>query len=721
MNVNYPDKTQKTAQCVLVGGVWVGTVEGSSATGSYTNGYTVLANGTDENGNPVSGYVLGRGDVEILKEDGTPIADDPTHFVTDDELEAAISSKAEISDVDDVANDLADLSNSLSDYYLKTETSSAVELDAKFETKADLSALNEVADSLSDYYTKTETSSATEIQTALNGKQPAGDYALTSQLPTKTSELSNDSGYITSAQVEPSTVLGMTGYAANSEYATKIKAVDIRTTTFTDRGIIIPSLNYDSATNTYMLDLYGSVAGYHPWILRRLFGTDFSPVITLEWRKGSIYRKRVAGSTVRWSTVYSNNWMWLAKGQYAITCPTGDGKPDGKFYVLNYEDETHPNYINDPATDVHTITYNDFNITSIDGQAGGQYEQTIWCTRLAANSITIWERPFAYRNELSTKADVSALNAVESALSNYYTKNETSSAVEIETALNNVSVDLSEYYTKSETSSATEIQTALDGKQPTGNYLTAHQSLSNYYTKSETSSNVEISAALNLKQDILTDIELSALDDIANEYLTIVKYDDNTTSAYTIVGTLSKSNISAENKEIVDVKAGKLVTSIGNYAFEDCTYLTSFTMPDSVTFINQNTFRYCNNLTNLEFSNNISSIGSDSFAGCTSLTSVVLPENLVELGSNVFTVCTGITEVVVPKSIASIGATPFYGCTNLTSVVFEGKTMSQVQAIPLYPWGLNTSIIKTYNVASQEWVLEQLSALEARIAALENN
>jgi len=64
---------------------------------------------------------------------------------------------------------------------------------------------------------------------------------------------------------------------------------------------------------------------------------------------------------------------------------------------------------------------------------------------------------------------------------------------------------LSDYYTKNETSSATEIQTALNGKQPTGNYLTAHQSLSNYYTKSETSSNVEISTALNLKQDKLTD------------------------------------------------------------------------------------------------------------------------------------------------------------------------------------------------------------------------
>ena len=127
---------------MLHGNIWVGTVEGSPTAGSCTNGYTVLADGIDENGNPVSGYVLGRGDVEILK--------------------------AEISDVDDVANDLADLSNSLSDYYTKSETSSAV-----------------------------------EIQTALDGKQPTGDYALTSQLPTKTSELSNDSGYITSAQVEP--------------------------------------------------------------------------------------------------------------------------------------------------------------------------------------------------------------------------------------------------------------------------------------------------------------------------------------------------------------------------------------------------------------------------------------------------------------------------------------------------------------------------------------
>jgi hypothetical protein len=247
-----------------------------------------------------------------------------------------------------------------------------------------------------------------EYTTLLNLKN--GTIAYTSDIPSKTSELTNDSGFLTSAQVVPSTNLGMTGYAANSDYATRLKALDIGTAIPTDRGTIIPTFAYDSATNTYTLDLYGSVAGYWPWDLHRLFGTDFSPIIRLEWRKGTIYRKRVIGSTARWSIVYNNNWMWLAKGQYAITCPTGDGKPDGKFYVLNYEDETHPNYINDPATDVHTITYSGQIITSIDGQAGGETSQAIWCTRTSDATKAIWERPFAYRNELSAKADLSALS-----------------------------------------------------------------------------------------------------------------------------------------------------------------------------------------------------------------------------------------------------------------------------------------------------------------------
>lgn len=67
----YPDYSIKTADCVLVGGVWIGTIAGSASSGTSENGYTVFADGVDEHGNAVSGYVLGKGLIEILAADGT--------------------------------------------------------------------------------------------------------------------------------------------------------------------------------------------------------------------------------------------------------------------------------------------------------------------------------------------------------------------------------------------------------------------------------------------------------------------------------------------------------------------------------------------------------------------------------------------------------------------------------------------------------------------------
>ena len=67
----YPDASTKSVQCVLVGGVYVGTIQGTSTSGTSKNGYTIFADGTDENGNNVTGYILGKGDVNILEGDGS--------------------------------------------------------------------------------------------------------------------------------------------------------------------------------------------------------------------------------------------------------------------------------------------------------------------------------------------------------------------------------------------------------------------------------------------------------------------------------------------------------------------------------------------------------------------------------------------------------------------------------------------------------------------------
>lgn len=82
-----------------------------------------------------------------------------------------------------------------------------------------------------------------------------------------------------------------------------------------------------------------------------MFGTEYSPDVKLNWGIASIHRYRGG----RWIVIKNKQWMWVAESQFAITTDS-EGNPDGNFYVLHYGDATHPNAINDPATDVHTIT-----------------------------------------------------------------------------------------------------------------------------------------------------------------------------------------------------------------------------------------------------------------------------------------------------------------------------------------------------------------------------
>lgn len=71
VKVQYPDNSYSTKSCVRSGNVWVGTLDGTDTTGTVANGFMIGANGIDENGDEVSGYILGVGDVKILDADGS--------------------------------------------------------------------------------------------------------------------------------------------------------------------------------------------------------------------------------------------------------------------------------------------------------------------------------------------------------------------------------------------------------------------------------------------------------------------------------------------------------------------------------------------------------------------------------------------------------------------------------------------------------------------------
>ena len=110
------------------------------------------------------------------------------------------------------------------------------------------------------------------------------------------------------------------------------------------------------------------------------------------------------------------------------------------------------------------------------------------------------------------------------------------------------------------------------------------------------------------------------------------------------------------------------VTSIGDEAFDECSGLTSVTIPNSVTSIGDGAFGGCSGLTSLTIPNSVISIGDYAFSACTGLTSVTIPNSVTSIGDWAFSDCTGLTSVTIPNSVTEIGEGAFYYCLGLTRI-----------------------------------------------------
>ena len=122
------------------------------------------------------------------------------------------------------------------------------------------------------------------------------------------------------------------------------------------------------------------------------------------------------------------------------------------------------------------------------------------------------------------------------------------------------------------------------------------------------------------------------------------------------------------------------VTSIGDFAFRDCTGLTSITIPASVTYIGNSAFSGCTGLTSITIPDSVTYIGNSAFSYCTSLTSITIPNCVMSIRDWIFYGCSGLTSITIPDSVTSIGDYAFYICSGLTSIEYDG-TIEQWQAV----------------------------------------
>ena len=119
------------------------------------------------------------------------------------------------------------------------------------------------------------------------------------------------------------------------------------------------------------------------------------------------------------------------------------------------------------------------------------------------------------------------------------------------------------------------------------------------------------------------------------------------------------------------------VTSIAQHAFQNCSNLTSITIPESVTSIGNYAFKDCSRLASITLSENLTSIGYYAFENCSTITSVNIPESVTTINGNAFLGCSNLISITIPKNsqLMSIGNSAFYNCSSLTAITLpEGVT-----------------------------------------------
>lgn len=146
------------------------------------------------------------------------------------------------------------------------------------------------------------------------------------------------------------------------------------------------------------------------------------------------------------------------------------------------------------------------------------------------------------------------------------------------------------------------------------------------------------------------------------------------------------------------------VTKVGDYAFYNCSSLTSLSLPSTVTEIGSYALGYCRRLTSLTLPSSLKKLDFCALNGCVGITSLAIPASLTSTDYS-FAGMTGLTKFTV------YAANPYYSAVD--GVLY--RTGNGVKTLVAYPAGKSGS---SFNVPSDVTALAAGSFQSSKLSSV---
>ena len=152
------------------------------------------------------------------------------------------------------------------------------------------------------------------------------------------------------------------------------------------------------------------------------------------------------------------------------------------------------------------------------------------------------------------------------------------------------------------------------------------------------------------------------------KYNSEISYEENYSGTITVAATGKY----IESATIPSTINGKKVTTIASSGFEDCQYLKTVTLPNTITKIESSAFKGCKALTSINIPDSVKMIDYWSFENCSSVKSIFL-KNVTEISPYAFDGCSSLSSVTFSNNLTKIGEAAFRNCSALKGVSLPSK------------------------------------------------